>query len=377
MKKGSEVILNGTILIGDDLEIVEGNIIVEDGTICKIEESTTAGSDISNIIIPSFINAHIHIGDSFAKDILFRSLREAVTPPDGLKHKLLSITPEHTVLNSMKESIIDMVKCGTGLFMDFREGGMNGVCLLKKAIKSVNFFNHNPIGVFILGRPIMDEREIDEILKKADAIGMSSTNDYDLEYLMRCIENTKKLGRKFAIHAGELDGTDIDHAIGLGADMLIHLTHADKRQLKRIKDAGIYVVVCPRSNFVTGVGMPPIKDMIDLGILPMVGTDNVMFNSPNIFSELEFISKIFCRDSDKDVLKMATSNANHLFNDYGVISEGKPANVVILNGRSTNLYRSKNIYRSIVRRARPDDIKMIMHSDTVLKYNHQLEPLLG
>jgi len=371
MKEKSEIILNGTILIGSDLDMIEGDLIVKDGKIREIEESSE--SNTSNIIIPSFINAHIHLGDSIAKDIQFKNLCEAVTPPNGTKHKLLNITPDQTLVNAMSESITDMIKCGTGLFMDFREGGINGVNLLKKALKSDNFFTHTMIGSFIFGRPIHDEKEIEQILKAADAIGMSSTNDYEWEYLMKCIENTKRLGKKFAIHAGELDNSDVDPAIDLGADMLIHLTHADKKQLKRIKDSGISVVVCPRSNFVTGVGMPPIKDMLELGIMPMVGTDNVMFNSPNIFSELEFISKIFCRDSDKSVLKMATSYANYLFKDYGVIYEGKYANIIVLDGESTNLHQSKNVYRSIVRRARPDDIKLIMHKDTVLRYVHHLD----
>ncbi|BDC36188.1 MAG: hypothetical protein EF806_02500 [Candidatus Methanoliparum thermophilum] len=355
MKKGHEVILNGTILTGEDLDIVKGNLIVREGKIRRIEESTVG----SEIIIPSFINAHTHLGDSFAKDIPFKNLREAVTPPDGLKHKLLNITSEHIILESMKESIIDMVKCGTGLFMDFREGGITGLNLLKKALS-------NSIDAFILGRPV-NEKEIDEILKKADGIGMSSTNDHEEEYLIRCIEHTKKFGKKFAIHAGELDDSDIDPAIDLGADILIHLTHADKKQLKKIKDLGITVVVCPRSNFVTGVGIPPIKNMLDLGIDAIVGTDNVMFNSLNIFSELEFISKIFYRDNDKNVLKMATSNINRLLKDHGTISEGGCANLMVIDGGSPNLNRSKDLYRSIVRRARPDDIKMIIHKNTVLK----------
>jgi len=371
MKKGKEVILNGTILTGKDLEVVEGNLIVKDGKIQGIEESP-AGSDI---IIPSFINAHTHLGDSSAKDIPFRNLCEAVAPPDGLKHKLLGITPEHIILESMIESIKDMVKCGTGFFMDFREGGINGVNLLKKALKSVFPFIHPPIDSFIMGRPVNNEKEIEEILKVANGIGMSSTNDYSQEYLIKCIENTKKLGKKFAIHAGELDGSDIDPAIELGADILIHLTHADKRQLKSIKDSEIAVVVCPRSNFVTGVGMPPIKDMLNSGINLMLGTDNVMFNSINIFSELEFISKIFFRDNDKDVLKMVTSNGNRLFSDYGIISKDKRANLMVIDGGSSNLYNSKNIFRSIVRRTRPDDIKMIVHNDTFLKYDHRLELL--
>ena len=42
------------------------------------------------LVIPGLINSHVHIGDSFAKEMGFnKNLIEIVAPPNGLKHKLL------------------------------------------------------------------------------------------------------------------------------------------------------------------------------------------------------------------------------------------------------------------------------------------------
>ena len=44
------------------------------------------------LIVPTFVNAHTHIGDSFIKEKgidLPKNIKDLVAPPDGLKHRLL------------------------------------------------------------------------------------------------------------------------------------------------------------------------------------------------------------------------------------------------------------------------------------------------
>jgi cytosine/adenosine deaminase-related metal-dependent hydrolase len=94
-----------------------------------------------------------------------------------------------------------------------------------------------------------------------------------------------------------------------------------------------------------------------------LGTDNVMFNSLNMFAEMEFTSKAFLRD-DRKVLEMATLNNARIMgvaNEIGSIDLGKKANLLVLNDRSNNLFGTKNIISSVVRRARPDDIALLTH----------------
>ncbi|MFQ6055601.1 MAG: amidohydrolase family protein, partial [Methanosarcinales archaeon] len=192
--------------------------------------------------------------------------------------------------------------------------------------------------------------------------GMSGAKDYELEYLYEIRERTRKHKKWFAIHAGEKDWSDIDRALELEPDILIHLTHANKKDLKKVKDIGASVVVCPRSNLVTKVGIPPIVEMIETGITVGVGTDNVMLNSVNMFSEMEFLSKLFSLE-DRQIFKMCTLNSAKVLklDKYiGSILKGKRARLIIFNKNSNNLIYSKNILSSIVRRARPDDILRLL-----------------
>ncbi len=139
---------------------------------------------------------------------------------------------------------------------------------------------------------------------------MSGANDLDMNLLQEITACTRERKKLFAIHAGEKNRSDIEKALSLEPDLLIHLTHAGKKDLDEIAQAKIPVVVCPRSNFVTGgAGMAPIAEMLEAGIRVAAGTDNVMLNSVNMFAEMEFMSKIFSID-DRQVFKICTLNGS-------------------------------------------------------------------
>ncbi|WP_440952621.1 amidohydrolase family protein [Methanococcoides sp. FTZ1] len=366
-----EQIISGRIILGDELESIEGYICVEGGIITEIgEESTTS----RNIIAPCFVNSHTHIGDSVCKDPVLgvcenfrikKDLDSLVRPPDGLKHRILGRTSYSDLVVSMRSSIEDMLATGTGAFADFREGGLLGVFAIKEAVDDIN------IDSLVLGRPKdpdnpMDEvlSEIDRILQHADGLGMSGTNDVDMELLHRSRTASKNRRRKFAIHSGEKSDDDIEKALSLDPDILIHMTRAKRSDLMAVADAGIPVVVCPRSNFVTDVGMAPVSEMLELGVTVAVGTDNVMLNSVNMFSEMELLSKVFGLE-DRQVFKMCTLNGASClgFNCTGSIKKGNKANLMILNGASNNLKGISDPVSGLVRRGRPDDILSIIHSN--------------
>jgi cytosine/adenosine deaminase-related metal-dependent hydrolase len=343
--------LKGTIIYGDEFEPIDGYITIDDGIIKKIEESTVA-TDV--IIAPCFVNAHTHIGDSVIKDPPFLPLPELVQPPDGLKHRILRETSYSDLVSSMKASIEDMIQTGTCAFCDFREGGYAGAQALHDAIGT------DPrIKTLIFGRP--DDEDMN-YLDSCDGTGLSSTNDLEPGYIRDILKQTREKKKKFAIHAGERDQTDISSALGLHPDFLIHLTTAGEKNIKDIADANIPVVVCPRSNYITRSGIPPIAKMLDAGILVAVGTDNVMLNSVNMFSEMEFLVKTNLYN-DRQVFKLCTLNGAKLLGmdkESGSIKIGKKARLMILTKKSYNMQGIQNPLSGLVRRARPDDIIRII-----------------
>ncbi len=82
--------------------------------------------------------------------------------------------------------------------------------------------------------------------------------------------------------------------------------------------------------------------MSNLGINVALGTDNVMFNTPNMFTEMEYALKVtrgYYQEylSPVEVFKMATINpAMALGLNIGSIEEGKLADIMLVRGISGN-----------------------------------------
>ena len=359
-------IANGTILKGEDLVPSKENIVVDDGKIIEISKDAKEGKVIDvegAVICPSFINGHIHIGDSIIKDEGYSlSLSEMVKPPSGVKHVALSNAGDDELIEAMKSSMWEMVNSGTTHFIDYREGGIKGVKLLKEASKDI------PIKPIILGRddsfygddPDLAKVKvaIRKLLKVADGIAPSGFGEITEEVAQLISSECKKQGKISSIHVAESESNQIESLnndniteIGKGvkADFgqLVHLTNPKRNDLELVSQSNQNVVVCPRANATLNVGVAPLNKMLKLGIKPLLGTDNVMLNSPNMFRELEFslkIMSVYYKDylNPTELLKMATTNVN----SFGInniiqkstIEEGNFAEFVVVNSFSKNPY---------------------------------------
>jgi cytosine/adenosine deaminase-related metal-dependent hydrolase len=334
--------LSGTILAGPDYEPLEGRVVVESGTITGIEEVETASSDI---VCPAFVNAHTHLGDSIAKEAgRGLSLDELVAPPDGLKHRLLADADRSELIESMRRSLSFMTAGGTAAFLEFREGGTAGVEALLEAAEGADI------------EPVVFGREEIDVLEVADGFGASGARDADF-----AAERTaaRKADKPFGIHAGERDAHDINPALDLGPDFLVHMVHAEGIHLERLEDGDTPVVVCPRSNLVTGVGTPPVAELLERTTVAL-GTDNVMLNSPSMFREMEFVSKL-CDVTDRDVLRMATAAGADIAGlNCGVIEPDREARLLVLDGDSDNLCGVQDPIRAVVRRAGGSDVRNVV-----------------
>ncbi|NGM67491.1 amidohydrolase family protein [Natronolimnobius sp. AArcel1] len=330
----------GTILRGREFEPVEGRIVIDEaGRIEAIEEASVESNDI---ICPAFVNAHTHIGDSIAKEAgRGLSLEELVAPPDGLKHRLLRSADREDLVREMRRSLRFMQRSGTAACLDFREGDVAGVEMLTEAQQGL------PLEALAFARGSVDA------MRAGDGFGASGANDntFDAER-----EATREAGKPFGIHAGEVNATDIDPALDLEPEFLVHMVHPEEHHFERVADQNVPIVVCPRSNLVTNVGLSPYTELSERTTLAL-GTDNVMLNSPSMFREMEFMAK--CSDLPADeVLRMATINGAEIAGlEYGVLEPGREARLLVLDGDSHNLAGARDPVRAVVRRAGVDDIQ--------------------
>ena len=334
--------LEGLVLRGRTFDPVEGRVVIDDGNIVAIEETAT---DSDAIICPAFVNAHTHIGDSIAKEAgAGLSLDDLVAPPDGLKHRLLRAASTAEKVDAMRRSLRFMARSGTARTIEFREGGVEGVRAIREALDGLD------VEATVLGRETVDA------MKAGDGFGASGARDDDFEERRAA---TRTANKPFGIHAGERDPHDLSPALDLDPTFLVHVVHPEPHHLDRIEQEGVPVVVCPRSNLVTGVGTPPIAELVDRTTVAL-GTDNVMLNSPSMFREMEFAAKVGGVPAE-DVLRMATIHGAELVDqNCGLIEPGRDAKLLVLDGDSDNLAGARDPVRAVVRRAGVDDVQRVV-----------------
>ncbi|NTU99947.1 MAG: amidohydrolase family protein [Methanoregulaceae archaeon] len=335
-----EQVIEGRAFIGDELEETPVAITVRKGIIRKIQEIP-----LRNLpwITPALFNAHTHIADGVAMDIpLTGPLEDIVTPPSGLKHRILERTPGEDLVRGMCATISTMETAGIGGFADFREGGIPGVRALSEAAAGLSC------------HPVILGRGGGELV--ADGAGISSVRD--VPGLEAMVAEVRRAGKMLAIHAGERDPDDVDVALSYTPDLLVHGTHATRKQLRRISDEGIPVAVCPRSNWIFGVTdsgrRPPLREMIDLGCRLFIGTDNCMAVQPDLWREMSFISTIHRLDPGT-IFRAAVSGSILSGTPY-FIREGAVANFLVIDPAPTNLWLSRDPLKTLVTRAGSSDI---------------------
>ena len=334
--------LTGTVLAGESFEPTRGRVVVDDGRIAAIEETGTASTDI---VIPAFVNAHTHLGDSVAKEAAVGlGLEAAVAPPDSLKHRRLAAADRSDLVTAMRRTLRFMGQTGTTSCLDFRESGPAGARALQSAAEGVGV---DPF-IFGSGDP--------SVLDVADGYGASGANDDEFgDERAACEER----GVPFAIHAGEPDASDIDPALALDPDLLVHMVHAGPDHLERVADRSIPVAVCPRANTVLDVGRPPVRDLLDHTTVAL-GTDNVMLNPPSMFREMAYTAKQFDVTA-REVLRMATTAGAEIAGlDCGVVAPGRRAALVVVDGDSDNLAGTVDPVRAVVRRATALDVERVL-----------------
>ena len=378
------LIKNVSILFGKDLEYKDNFSISIKGNLFKLEEDDQVIDAEGLLMLPAFINAHTHIGDSIAKDLaLNASFDQAINTIFSIKRNVLEKSEREHIIAFMRNSILSMLRRGITTFIDFREGGIEGVNMLREANKGIN------ARAIILARPnhyfSMDEikqdkdmpehvkEEARKIISIADGFGLSGANEYSnkaLRYIASIADD-----KLLAIHAAEsreayerslsnLGVSDVERIVRyLKPDMLIHMTNANDKDLMLAK--GSNIVICPRANAMLRVGIPRIDLMLANDCNIAIGTDNVMVNSPDLFKEMDYlfkISRVFgYRIDAKDILKMVTINpAKILRLNLGYIDHNMLADAIFIDKYSIDLDPMHDPYASIVHRADASSIRAVM-----------------
>jgi len=310
----------------------KGYIGFEKQTIVEIGHNVPPKKPIcKGLVVPMFINAHTHIGDSFIREKnieLPKDIEKLVAPPDGLKHRLLKDASEEDIVNGMKKSIDEMINSGISCFCDFRENGIHGINHLRCALK-----NHN-IDTVALSRPTelkYKKMEMENLLKNSEGIGISSISDWDYSELEKISKHVKKNNKIFAIHASERIREDIDLVLDLKPNFLVHMVKASESDLTYVKESNIPIVLCPRSNSYFGL-KPNLNLMKKVDVEILLGTDNAMLNLPNVLDELKFLKGTTDIYNLEQLLNMITFTSRKVLNlSPCILGSNSPADFIVLD----------------------------------------------
>ncbi|MEX0763580.1 MAG: amidohydrolase family protein [Nitrosopumilaceae archaeon] len=384
------LIKNISVLYGKELDYIQYTNVRISGQVFDAINANSKPKEESYdceglLMVPGFINAHTHVGDSIAKDIgIEYGVDEKIHPIMGFKQKVLRNSKPSHLASFVRNSCLSMIKKGITTFVDFREGGLDGVELLRKAVHGL------PIRSIILGRidyyqdlrsikknipiPAPKKDELTRLLQKCDGLGISGPNE-NSDSMLKYYSNIKKIR---AIHSAETTEsceiskkttgkTETQRALLLKPHFLIHMTHASKKDLLLVAKHKTSIVVCPRANAALAEGIPDVNLMMKTGCNITIGTDNVMINSPDMFREMDYLWKVSMgiqkkRLSPKSILKMVTVNAANMLKNkrIGTIQPHNLADCIFIDKHAIDLEPMHNPHASIVHRASENVVKAVM-----------------
>jgi cytosine/adenosine deaminase-related metal-dependent hydrolase len=281
--------------------IVEGAIVDADGSRPayvrfrdgRVVEVGRVGTDstrgrirrVRGIVTPPFADGHTHLGDAgFGREPPPGPLARIVRPPSGTKFRWLASTSPAEKREAMRSALRRMAREGIAATVDFREEGVDGLRLLRRAAVG------SEVTVVALGRPVrrpLVREELDQVLRVADGVGLSSAREEDRSTREAVARSCRRAGKRYALHASEDRREPVDNYLRPRPDLLVHLTRASRSDLAAVAHARVAVAVCARSNALFG-RLPPLAELREAGVLTLLGTDNAMLQSPSMLRELEF-----------------------------------------------------------------------------------------
>jgi cytosine/adenosine deaminase-related metal-dependent hydrolase len=148
------------------------------------------------------------------------------------------------------------------------------------------------------------------------------------------------------------------------------MTVANSEEIARIADAGIPMVMCPRTMAALGRPIPPYREARARGAVIGLGSDNAMTTRPDMLEEVGFLSRIIRSiagdPSAVDAAELLASitrdaaRAIQLDEVLGTVAPGKNASFVVMDMTTPNLRGSENPLASVVTRAVSSDIQAVI-----------------
>jgi 5-methylthioadenosine/S-adenosylhomocysteine deaminase len=412
----SILIKGGTIITLDASDrIVEGDLMIRDGRIVSIGETTESAVEVIDArgcaVLPGFVQTHIHLCQT-----LFRGAADDLPLIDWLKRRVWPMEAAHTpasVRASARLGIAEMIKGGTTCALTMET--VNHTAEAFRAVEETGFRA-------TVGKCMMDagedvpaelfEQTADSIRESLALIkewhGRSNGRIracFAPRFAVSCtrelLERVARLSRERGVlvhtHASE-NRTEIEmveratgmrnieylSSLGLAAPhvALAHCVHLNEQELDILARTGTQVMHCPSSNLKLGSGVAPVVEMLARGVSVSLGADGAPCNNRlDMFTEMRTAALLQKVTHGADalparrVLRMATidgARALGLDAETGTLEAGKRADVNILSLDRLHLTPRPDIISAIVYAAESTDVRTVIIDGRVVMRDREL-----
>lgn len=364
-----DLLIKNGLIVTQNLkrEIKQTNVGIKDKKITYVGDKTIPSNQVIDakeyIVLPAFLNAHIHFGEYFLR---------------GYKKNLS--TEEYILLgekfNTKFKDIVDEIR-SSSINNVLLESIQNGT-LTVFGVRGWPNVQKFPVNAF-LGYPMMNSQKLNDYrinfeqkfnsLEKSDNveyfIGLHSVKWIEKDTLIEIsnfLKNNTKI--KLSLHIcetyeeveyikGKYKMTPIElldkYELLNENTLLVHCNYLDHNDINLIKKSKASVGVCHSSNLKLKNKPCDIKRLLNNGINVIVATDGPATNdSLSLLDSLRTTALLTNLDSNT-LLDMITVNpARYMKINSGRIVEGNKADIILFNRNNMNLTYNKSALENLI-----------------------------
>lgn len=362
------LITNGLVVTQNQKrEIKQVNIGIKDGIIIYLGNEMIPSNQLINaeeyVILPAFLNAHIHFGEYFLRGCKENlSTDEYILLGEKFHNKYKKINDEIRS-SSINNVVLESIQNGTLTVFGVRGWP--------------NVFEF-PVNAF-LGYPMMNskklkdykidfEEKFNSLPRKANVeyfVGLHSVKWMDEKTLIE-ISNfvNKNQGTKLSSHVCEtIEEVDyIKKKYGMTPvdlldkykllnenTLLVHCNYLTDNDVKLLKDNKVSVAACHNSNLRLKNKPCNVKKLLDNKINVMIATDGPATNDSLSLLDSLRTTGLLTNLNSSELLDMITINpARYMKTNSGSIDKGNKADILFYNRNSLNLTYSKSIIENLI-----------------------------
>ena len=350
---GRALRLRARYVLAGGLEVIENGVVEIDdhGVVVGVGKHTGGtAADLGNVVLmPQLVNGHVHVLDAAMADADGMYIDDLVGWPHGVKyHVVRRLVSRRGHLRLLDAVARRMRRYGAGCALVYAEYAARDVeeALRRHGIEAVVF------------------QEAHGGFPDYPNVQVASPLDHPPEYL-------RQLRARYALVSTHVSETPECHEEGdlelalrvLDADVLVHLTYITPEEALEIP-RGKVVVVNPRANAYLAGRIAPVPLLLHLK--PLLGTDNVFVNEPDLWSEMKFMHAYAAAAGwnlgEREVLAMATVWNWEMVKCAPPIEPGNRLRALAVAAP----YAGSNVLKYLVRRATHADIVAFIEGSEII-----------